>query len=683
MNRLYGLFLFTVFLALTGRAQQVPGLPNGSFQRPGGFGNPGGQQPGNRSGQSGGIDDSTKVIYGPRTTRYVLEADILNNRRTLYVTDTSLTGVHQYNYVQRNQNLYQDLGNLGTPLRPVFVPVPQQLGAQTGYYVFEPYQIQSAQVHYYDTKSPFSDMYVGLGGRNQNILRFAFAQNISPRWNVGFAVQRFTSQKQFGTGGANDPTKLLAQHWDFLAHTNYRSKNERYTLLLNFINMNHSLDEQGGVLPGALTRSAGDTVAVTYNYTGDARLSNGLAPRSSLSGVSVPNPHGWERRNDWHLYQQYVLEQGLQVFHRLDYRRQTNYYQDDTLRYNQTPKVVFGGTVPGFYPFILGDTSRIEQDTRFRVLENSFGLKGIFRRGGSAFNYRAYLRSRIFGQYTRYNTARTAYNEYETRRVETYLGGWLGYYFPDSLSRVTAEAEYQLGGGFRLHGQFESRWLTGGYTTMLVEPTLLSERFQSHVYFWRNTFKLRGYNHAYGQLNLRYRTLLLQPGLDYMLLSNYTYFDTLGVARQASSPFSVLRAGLGYQWQQGRFGASGQVYYTLQSNRNYLRTPPLFVNARFQYELIYAKVLHIQAGVDLHYKSAYYADAYMPVTQQFYLQNRQKVEGYVVADLFANFRVNRTRLFVKLAHANQGFFGPGYFVAPDFLGMRRSFGFGVDWYLFD
>ena len=33
-------------------------------------------------------------------------------------------------------------------------------------------------------------------------------------------------------------------------HTNYRSKNDKYTLLAHFNNMNHSLDEQGGVLPG-------------------------------------------------------------------------------------------------------------------------------------------------------------------------------------------------------------------------------------------------------------------------------------------------------------------------------------------------------------------------------------------------------------------------------------------------
>ena len=660
MNK--GVLLLFCFVALASisRGQQFPG----AGQVPGGFGQP--NRPGGASSSknSTGIDDSTKVIYGPKSTRYVLEDDILNNRRKLYTMDTTMDDVHRFLYVQRSQNQYQDLGNLGTPMKPVFVQMPQQLGAQTGYSVFNAYAYQPMQVKYFDTKSPFTDMYLALGGRNQNILRFDFTQNIRPRWNLGFNVQRFTSQKQFGTGGSNDPTKLLAQNWGFLGHTNYRSKDEKYTLLAHFINMNHSIYEQGGVLPGTNL----DGTPNLYAYTGDARLAGAT---------------GSEIRNDWHVYHQYVLDQGIQVYHRLDYNRHKNFFKDDTLRLNQTAKPTAVETVPGFYPAILGDTSRVLQDARFRLLENQFGLKGIAQYKGAAFSYRAYLRSRIYGQYTRYNTGRYNENEYETRRAETFLGGWAGYYFPDSLSRLTAEAEYQVGGGYRLQGQFESRLLTAGYSSIFANPTLLQERFQSHIFFWRNNFSLRGYNHAYGQLNLRYKKIRLQPGLDYYLLSNYVYSDTNAVVQQASGSFSVLRVGTSYHLEMGKFLASGQAYYTVQSRTDILRTPPLFLNARFQYELLYAKVLYIQVGVDLHYKSPYYADAYMPVTQQFYIQNKHKVEGYVLADLYANLRINRTRLFVKLTNITEGVFQPGYFVAPEFLSMRRGFGFGVDWYLFD
>ncbi|WP_420147669.1 putative porin, partial [Spirosoma sp.] len=133
MNRSFFAFLLVLSLALTGRAQQFPG----NIQNPNGFG---GRQamPTSTTG-IGGIDDSTKVIYGPKSTRYVLEDDIFNNRRKLYTMDTTMDDVHRFTYVQRSQNLYQDLGTLGTPIRPVFVQEPDQLGAQSGYTVFAPY----------------------------------------------------------------------------------------------------------------------------------------------------------------------------------------------------------------------------------------------------------------------------------------------------------------------------------------------------------------------------------------------------------------------------------------------------------------------------------------------------------------------------------------------------------------
>ena len=198
MNRRIRLLFLLLVLVSTGRAQQFPGSTQpGGF--PGGFG---GRQsmPASTTARTGNgiIDDSTKVIYGPTSTRYVLEEDIFNNRKKLYTMDTTMDNVHRYTYVQRSQNLYQDLGALGTPIRPVFVQEPTQLGAQSGYYVFDPYAYQTMGVKYFNTKSPFTDMYVALGGNSQNILRFDMAQNINSRWNIGFNVQRFTSEKQFG-----------------------------------------------------------------------------------------------------------------------------------------------------------------------------------------------------------------------------------------------------------------------------------------------------------------------------------------------------------------------------------------------------------------------------------------------------------------------------------------------------
>lgn len=672
--RRLGLLIFWLLLTTTGYAQVTrPGTFGGATNRPGSFTNSPGttNSPGGKTDGSI-IDDSTKNIYGPTTTRFILEPDVFNNRRKSYTVDTVLGEGHRYNFVQRNQNRYQDLGNLGTALRPVFYEAPTQIGAQTGYYVYAPYQFQTDQIRYFNTRSPFTRLYLALGGRDQNILGFDFTQNVTPRWNLGFNLQRFTSTKQFGTSGAtSDPQKYAAQNWGFVAHSNYQSKNDKYTLLLHFNHMNQASADQGGVLP-TVRPGRSDLL----DYAGQARL-YGVGGRSGGTGNRA-GPGTREIHNDFHVYQQYKLAEGFQLYDRLDVKRQINGFDDYNLAENQR--------ISQFYPQIRYDSTRTAQDVRSLIVENYAGIKGDYK----AFNYRTFLHVRNYSQTGTYNFPLDTNNldrpnpTYQNKGTEIYVGGWLGYYFPDSTSFATAELEYLLGGGFRLAGRIESKLFTAGYTSVLAEPTLLQRRYRSNHFEWDKTreFGLRGTQHLYGLLNLKAGKVTLNPGLDYSLLTNYTYFDSLQPV-QFEGGINILRTGLGYSFQRGKFSVSGQGYYTLVSRADLLRQPRLFINTRLQYELLYAKVLYIQTGIDLHYKSAYFADAYMPVTQQFYLQNRQKVEGDIVADVFANLRVNRVRLFVKLAYLNQGFLSPGYYVTPGFLSQRRSLGFGVDWYLFD
>ncbi|MEZ0486532.1 putative porin [Fibrella aquatica] len=664
------LLFLASFLCLStiGRAQQFPGgagtfpTTNGT-NSPNGAGRPGG------SGAGVGIDDSTKVIYGPTTAKFFLESDVFNNRKRLYLTDTSLIGSHQFEFTKRNDNRYTDLGNLGSPLRPVFYETPNQIGEQQGYYVFSPYGYQTSQVRYYDTKSPFTNMYLVLGPRSQNVLNFDFNQNINPRLNVGFNVQRFTSERQFGLSAARTQTeRLLAQNWGLLLHGNYRTKDDRYTLLAHVNHMNHSLPEQGG---NVFSLVNGDTLAI--DYEGQARLASTL---------------GWERRTNVHVYHQYVPADGIQFFHKLDYQTNINNFEDEALLANQQ--------FSNFYPRILNDSSRTQQDVYWRSIDNTFGVKGIYNRGKSAYNYRLFYRQRIFSQQTDFNlTSTTAIsgegqrnlNQYNSSGFENYVGGWLGYYFPDSLSRLTGEAEYLVGtGAFRLNAQLESRLFTAGFTTMLAQPTLISQRFNSNHYQWNNLnqFGLRGTQHAYGTLNVKYKDWTVSPGADLWLLNNYVYFNQQAEPAQLSTAFTMFRVGLNATYTRARFRASTQLYYTpLNAGDDVLRIPTFFANGRIQYDFIYAKVLHIQTGLELHYKSAFYGDAYSPVSQQYYLQDRQLVEGALLADAFANMRVNRVRFFLKFSHVNQGLFQPGYFVSPGFLQLQRGFGFGVDWLLFD
>jgi hypothetical protein len=73
----------------------------------------------------------------------------------------------------------------------------------------------------------------------------------------------------------------------------------------------------------------------------------------------------------------------------------------------------------------------------------------------------------------------------------------------------------------------------------------------------------------------------------------------------------------------------------------------------------------------------------MPAIGQYHFQKVFAANGYFIADAFVNVRIRRVRLFFKATQINQDFTQPGYFVAPFYVGLPRTFSFGVNWLLFD
>jgi hypothetical protein len=71
--------------------------------------------------QSNIVDDSTKQVYGPYTTFYQTFEDILNNKDNLVKVDSTIGTRYRFGMVEKSNYKYQNLGNLGTALRPVFL----------------------------------------------------------------------------------------------------------------------------------------------------------------------------------------------------------------------------------------------------------------------------------------------------------------------------------------------------------------------------------------------------------------------------------------------------------------------------------------------------------------------------------------------------------------------------------
>jgi hypothetical protein len=176
-----------------GQGSMDPTQPNSN----GGFPDPKLSKTPAQASKSGraALDDSTKQIYGPNSTHFFLESDILNAKLVNRNIDTSLHLFQRYLFQEKAYFLTANLGNEGTAVRNIFVKFPNALGTHLGYNAYMPYAFETDEVKYYNTKSPFSDIDYSLGGGGQTRLNFSFARNIDSLWNMGLELQRVVADK--------------------------------------------------------------------------------------------------------------------------------------------------------------------------------------------------------------------------------------------------------------------------------------------------------------------------------------------------------------------------------------------------------------------------------------------------------------------------------------------------------
>nr|WP_009033543.1 putative porin [Indibacter alkaliphilus] len=593
------------------------------------------------------IDDSTKMVFGPRTSLYFFEKDIRKNREIKYEIDTVLNNFHYYEPVAQSGWMYQDLGNIGSAAKPIFYQAPKMIGTTSGFHVYDLYHNAADSMKYYDTKSPFTQMNAFWGGGNRNMLDLAFARNINPRWNVGFNLSTIRSRKTLNPSARDDN---LTEQTSYSLHTNYRSENGKYFLLGNFSRMKHQVREQGGIIPPEI-----DENSILFAYE-DAK-------------VWLRNSRAIDLRQEVHLYHEYELVKGWQVYHVFDRKIQqmdfnANLRTGDSTFFNLYNPVRFN---------TLDSTAN---EFRFSEWRNEAGFKGDI---GPLF-YNAFIRYRTGSMNSPFMVNPNGFDE-------LYLGGALrGEINPQW--RFEAEGEYLLPGAFRLHGLFISPWLEASYTKALYKPTSIQQLNRGNHHRWSNRFGNIGLDQVKGVIKADFAGFRFRPNLTINRVNNYVFFDENQQAAQANGEAFMLIPGLNYSFNiRNKFFWESDIYYTLISGggADNFRIPEFVVNSRIFYDSpMFDENLFIQIGVEGRFRSDNFAEAYNPALQNFHLQNEFMVFAYPVVDFFLNARINRTRILLRFNHININTLNePGYFVTPYFTGLKRVLDLGISWPLFD
>jgi hypothetical protein len=590
------------------------------------------------------LDDSTQSIYGPETTLYYLEEDLKLNRSIARPIDTVLTGHQRFGYVQENDFKFQNLGNIGTALTPIFPQRPDLIGARSGFdsynYVFD----DASRIKYYDTKSPFLEAELDLGGNGRSILDVEYARNVNPQWNVGFEVTLYRIDKQVGEEQTRGDRNAESDNWYFF--TSYHTKDSSYHALLAYSRMNHQVNETGGVL----FNPEEDEFEAYFDSDADINLRNTISR---------------DARNQIHLYHQYQFSRYVQLYHVLDNQRQSNFFTG----LSASDDIQFLGD-----PLIDSDTTF--NKTKLRSFENELGIKGDI---GKIF-YRVYYRRRdvkfvyqflpLVGPFT-----------------ENYAGTNLRINWSDDLS-AEVSGEYLSDGFYDLKFSARYKWITASFQDTRVRPAFISEAFFGNYDEWMNDFTSQTYQTI--RLKVDYpvnQNISVAPKAEYTEIARPVFWNAAAEPEQSTNSAFLFTGGLETRLRFLRnMHFNGEVLYTTVSGQagDVYRIPEIFYQGTLFYRnRIFKKRLLFELGVDTHWKSAYFANDYDPVMQQFFLQNRQEIPAYLLIDLFLNFKVNRTCITMKINQFSQGLIDPGYLVTPDYIGTPSTFDLLISWPFFD
>nr|WP_281367925.1 putative porin [Rufibacter quisquiliarum] len=626
------------------------------------------------------IDDSTKAIYGSATVKVIYERDIFKGDTVFSPIDTLLTNMQVVRHWYYDKTLQQDLGNVGTAAQPLFWKMPLILGSRLGRNAFDAYAVNPATIEYYDTKSPFTYLNYLQGTLGEQVFRAKHTRNISPNWNVGIGYERLSAERQFGAFRIGQDGFL--SHYGLQAFTHYFSPNQRYRLVANFAQTSHEQIELGGIRP-----KPGDTRDSLFDYKDES--------------VWLEQAASEEKRYQLHATQWLrLIGSGLQLYHTLDYGSQSNDFSENGIPYQSIENSKRRELI--FYPSVLRDSAQTEDNTYFRQMENTFGVMGATR----LFVYRAYAKRRD----GRYETqARDAILIPITRNglpadsagyeqdkstldiADNFVGGQAQFRLRNDIY-VTTDAEFQIGGGdYRINAEAKYKYLAFRQTRTSYSPTLTQRRLLSNHFEWSNSFKNVSVNQTAATAEATVKNHYFFAELQFSNIRDYVFYqDSIGgkwaEPEQVSGAINLVQGVLRHKFNLKHFVFDNTLYYNSSSGPKAIRMPEWYVNAKAYWEgPLFKKAIFLQTGLEMNWHTDYYADGYMPVTQQFHLQNSFLITRYPTFDVFLNTDIKTVNLFLKLSHINNITSGweQGYFTTPYYAANPFSFQFGVKWNFYD
>ena len=588
--------------------------------------------------------------------------------------DTSLTikKEYDYNYLRRDLFGLMPFANEGqtyttlhytSKFRTSF-PEFGYTGKHFNYY-------QPNDIKYYSVATPFTELYFKtVMEQGQNLDAFV-TLNTSERFNFSIAYKGLRSLGKY--------INQLSSTGNFRFTTSYNTKDKRYYANFHYTSQDILNGENGGL--SNPENFEGNDPAYNERPRLDVYLKDA---KTTLIGTRLFLDHNFQinakKRNN-----------NLYLTHQINFENKYFEFNQATVPTTITSSSGATSTLYRFGPSFAA--ANINDQVRYNRMYNKVGAiyenttLGKFQFFVDDFRYNYYYNSVLF------LTAQTIPNaindiindigaQYEYRKNK-----WNGKF--QYSSSITSQSLFDFNAHLKYQHNDKNSF-TFEYQNSNNLPNNIYNLHQSSYinYNWYNNFK----NEKHNSLKVEANTQWASATLELNTINDFLYFSNDNTAnlqlvtpKQYDKTINHLSLKVNKEVKFRKWALDNTfLYQKVDQSDKILNVPQLVLrNTLYYSDYYFNKALYLQTGVIFNYFTKYYANDYNPILGEFFVQNQKEIGAYPNIDIFANARIQRTRIYLKAEHFNSSMTGNNYYSSPNNPYHDFIIRFGLVWNFFE
>ncbi len=612
-----------------------------------------------------GIKDSTEIKKDSIAVIYFYENTDSIGFERFYIFDTTLNRIQRYDQVQAWGNYNASLGNLGLAHKSIIFSPEFLSGFDYGIHSFDSYLYSKKDVRYFQLCAPFTHLSYVMGPKKEQLFNVVHTQNIRSKWNVGLNYRV--------TGVPGQYLRQQSKTANFILHTNYKTKDDRYGIIAHYIFNRIKNQENGGIVNDTIFEENSEKrrngIAVNL-YGAETRWQESGFYFNHYFDLSTKKNN--KNASDTLLrIRRFSLGR---MSHSFNFQKQSQWYMD-------------ADPNSGFYSMVYMDSAKTMDSVFILNAENKLTWTNVNRFNNNSSN-RIQLYVHLKHRYLEFyqNHKRKFFNQFipSSSLSVQMLEGLSFRFVGEYVTGDENDGDYSIKAVLKQKfGREEKRQyelvLHGEYFEQ--EPGYFYKYYQGNHFYWNDDFFEKQKVLTTG-IFFKYKEFGL--GINYVQLKDYVCLTNSPRPYQLEGNVDAYRGIISKDFQIGIVSFDNELIYQYRNGTLMINLPELVSNHSLYVNLeLFNKALYAQIGVDLFFISSYYADAYVPALHTFHIQYQKEISDFIYGDIYINAKIKRARIFLKYRNLPGDLGYSGYYTTAHYPMQDGGILFGISWIFHD